>query len=189
MPLVHANYYQWDDTALGYPRRYPPGTAKKLANISYNSKPYWTSLTIVLTFAYMAVGYFIPNEMDVDISFFWIAALLFAVPATIFAWFLPRMDAGPMQEVWRLPKNAFLLNRTLVRICGSTLIGMAISYSILAFSKGGMFVPLAVLNLFSAVAFNLSASKRMRRHPKSEFAMPLPLPYPFTSMRKNKFRL
>ena len=119
----------------------------------------------------------------------WIGLGIMLMPSIIFAIVLPKLKVGFMATAWQLPKNTFVFSRPLLRFAGSWMLGSSIATAILACVIGGPNLPILLVLLPTTISFLYSAGQRMRRHPMSEFAMPIPLPYPFVgSMRRTRHR-
>ena len=102
------------------------------------------------------------------------------IPSIIFAMILPKLKVGFMATAWQLPKNTFVCSRPLLRLIGSWLVGNSIGTAILAGFVGGLHLPVIAISLPTTIAYLYSAHQRIQRHPMSEFAMPIPMPYPFS---------
>ena len=134
---------------------------------------------------------FLPTPFDYqpDVGQLWIGIGLMFIPLIIFAMVLPKLKVGFMATSWQLPKNTFACSRPLLRLIGSCLVGNSIGTAILAGVVGGLYLPATAIMLPTTVAYIYSAHQRLQRHPMSEFAMPLQLPYPFgRPMRRSKLR-
>ena len=120
----------------------------------------------------------------------WVGVLVMMIPSIVFAIALPRLKVGFMTTAWRLPYHTFMCSRPLLRLIGSSLVGNLAGTIALAFLVADIHLPILVLVAPTAIAFVYSACQRFQKHPNSEFAMPLPLPYPFgRRMRLAKNRL
>ena len=109
------------------------------------------------------------------------------IPMVISAFVLPKLKVGSMTEVWELPKHTFYFSRPVLRLIGSILVGTSLAAATLACLIGGIHLPETMVFLPTTIAFVYSANNRLRRHPMSEFAMSIPLPYPLgCPMRRTK---
>jgi hypothetical protein len=104
-----------------------------------------------------------------------IFALLIGIP---FTYLLPIARANWMHRALQVPRDTFLLSRPLVRLAATGLLGMAIGSVILSVWSDSRHALLCVLCLGLFISLIISASRRFKRHPATEFVMPVPFPYP-----------
>ena len=109
------------------------------------------------------------------LSWLLVLALLLGIPFS--AW-LPHARAGSMGVHWRIPSHTMLLPRWLVSLIGTQMIGISLGALALFMVADTRYGLLCVMHFFGTIAFIVSANRRFARHPKSEFVMPSPFPYP-----------
>ncbi|WP_165700990.1 hypothetical protein [Crateriforma conspicua] len=109
------------------------------------------------------------------LSWLLVPALLLGVPFS--AW-LPHARAGTMGDQWRVPSHTLLMPRWLVCLIGTQMIGISLGAFALCVVTDIRYGLLCVMHSLGTITFIVSANRRFARHPKSEFVMRSPFPFP-----------
>lgn len=81
-------------------------------------------------------------------------------------------------DSWHVPRHTLLMPRWLVCLIGTQMIGISLATLTLAIVSDIRYGLLWVMQTAGAIAFVVSANRRFARHPKTEFVMRSPFPFP-----------
>jgi hypothetical protein len=119
-----------------------------------------------------------PAIVGFDLVPMTIGIALLMLPAAGWAVALPHIRVGFMAQAWHVPRATLLVSRPLLKIIGTSATGSLIGFALLIPFRDVTHSALTAGMVPSVVLFAVSAKRRMRRHPNSEFAMPT-FPHPF----------
>ncbi|QDV61049.1 hypothetical protein Mal65_01720 [Crateriforma conspicua] len=83
-----------------------------------------------------------------------------------------------MGDQWRVPSHTLLMPRWLVCLIGTQMIGISLGAFALCVVTDIRYGLLCVMHSLGTITFIVSANRRFARHPKSEFVMRSPFPFP-----------
>lgn len=153
--------------------------------MTHKTSPYWIPGIALIAFATLAFcafqstamaamrpagmeGLEFHNSLDDAIS--QIVILLMSLVAIPMSYWLPVFKPDPLTaRLHHFPSSTLLLDRWLICLIGTDLIGISIGLVISTLVVDVRLAALAVGMTASAIAFNYSATKRFWRHPKAEF--------------------
>ena len=87
---------------------------------------------------------------------------------------LPTLKSRVLSQHRGVPKTTFLLSRPLMRLVCSGAVGSALGTLLALPIVGLQFLTLALSQLGVACASIVATHRRFRRHPATEWTMPLP---------------
>ncbi len=152
-------------------------SAEYLLNPQAMTRPYSLLGAVCLAVVYSSIGLLSESVRPCPPTDTMVLLMIPAIVAGIpFGVWLPHARAGIMGDIWHVPRHTLLLPRWLVSLIGTSSIGAALGFLVLAATTDTAYFGWFAAQLVVTTAFVYSARKRYLRHPLSEFVMPFPYP-------------
>lgn len=125
--------------------------------------------TIAVAAAYIVVtpSYEVPQPISS-----WKVSLSLAPLSTLFAFALPRLKAGGLCHLWKVPRSTFVFHRSVLIAGFVALLGQASGAVAVGVAWDESHLPLALLTSFATLAWGTSLQNRLAQPAATEFHMP-----------------
>jgi len=139
---------------------------------------FWPSGSIVFALLTFSIGFANPPPpalplADVPVDFVLVILLIATVIGIPFSYWLPIAWVGLFRDMWRMPSGTYLLSRPLICLMGTSLLGGSLGGVALGLAVDLQYALMPGMQLIFTIVFLVSASRRYRKPPSAEFAMPL----------------
>jgi hypothetical protein len=143
------------------------------------TRPFSTTGAVAIAVLHAAIGLLPENSRQLPpfaiLATLMLPAILVGVP---FAYWIPNMRVGQIGPRLPVPSQTYMLPRFVVCLSVTTMLGASAGTLVLAVLADARYGLLFVMQLSATIAIFVSAQRRFRQHPSSEFVMRSPFPYP-----------